>query len=273
MLATARPELAQRIFSVTREWRDNRSFPGPTMLLQTSAGFDVAPLALVVDQDDDSRLLYTEFLELNQWRVITAAGGPEALAKAIAERPDVVVSETRLPGFDGPTLAELLRRDCSTAHIPFVFVSSDTTSANLLRASAAGALGVLTKPCLPETLMDLMEQVMQRARELRLRSTAAQATALTRSDRATAVQERVRQQRVAGMTLKKSLQRGDTVVPPTPPPTLTCPNCDKPLRYLRSHLGGVSVKHREQWDYFECPRRCGTFEYRTRTRKLKRVTD
>ena len=247
---------------------------GPTMQAQPRAGFDVAPLALVVDRDDDSRLLYTEFLELNQWRVIAAAGGPEALAKAIAERPDVVVSETRLPGFDGLTLSELLRRDCSTAHIPFVFVSSDATSANLARAAAAGALGVLTKPCLPEALLETIERVLQRSRELRLKSTAVQAMAQTRSARATAVQERVRQQRVAGMmTLKKALQRGDTVVPPTPPPALTCPNCDKALRYVRSHVGGVSVKHREQWDYFECARRCGTFEYRTRTRKLKRVSD
>ena len=242
------------------------------MLIEPRAGFDVAPLALVVDRDDDSRLLYTEFLELNQWRVIGAAGGPEALAKAIAERPDVVVSETRLPGFDGVILSELLRRDCSTAHIPIVFVSSDATSANVARAGAA-AMGVLTKPVLPEALLELIEEVLQRSQELRRRSTAAQATAQTRSARATAVQERVRQQRAAGMTLKKALQRGDTVVPPTAPPTLMCPNCDKPLRYLRSHLGGVSVKHREQWDYFECPRRCGTFEYRTRTRKLKRVTD
>jgi CheY-like chemotaxis protein len=243
------------------------------MLTQSRASFEAAPLALVVDRDDDSRLLYTEFLELNQWRVIAAAGGPEALAKAIAERPDVVVSETRLPGFDGLTLSELLRRDCSTAHIPVVFLSSDATSANLARASAAGPLGVLTKPFLPEALLETIERVLQRSRELRLQSTTVQATAQTRSARASALFERVRQQRVAGMTLKKALQRGDTVVPPTTPPTLTCPNCDKPLRYLRSHLGGVSVKHREQWDYFECQRRCGMFEYRTRTRKLKRVTD
>jgi CheY-like chemotaxis protein len=239
---------------------------------QTRAGLYAAPLALVVDRDDDSRLFYTEFLELNQWRVIAAAGGPEALAKAIAERPDVVVSETRLPGFDGLTLSELLRRDCSTAHIPVVFVSSDAAPASLALA-AASAMGVLTKPFLPEALLETIERVLQRSRELRLQSTAAQATAQTRSARATAVFERVRQQRVAGMTLKKALQRGDTVVPPTPPPTLMCPDCDKPLRYVRSHLGGVSVKHREQWDYFECSRRCGTFEYRTRTRKLKRVTD
>src|SRR5262245_55294014 len=120
------------------------------MLSEPRAGADVDPLALIVDRDESSRLLYTEFLELNHWRVIGAAGGPEALAKAIAERPDVVVSETLLSGFDGLTLSELLRRDCSTAHIPLVIVTSDATAANLAKAAASGAAAVLTKPCLPE---------------------------------------------------------------------------------------------------------------------------
>ena len=195
------------------------------MLTEPHPGFDVAPLALIVDRDDDSRLLYTDFLELNQWRVITAAGGPEALAKAIAERPDVVVSETRLPGFDGVILSELLKRDCSTAHIPIVFVSSDGTAANLARAAAAGAQAVLTKPCLPEALLTSIERVIQRSHELRLQGTAAQAMAQTRFARAHEVIERVGRQREAGISLKKALQRGDTVVPPTAPPTLTCPNC------------------------------------------------
>jgi predicted RNA-binding Zn-ribbon protein involved in translation (DUF1610 family) len=40
--------------------------------------------------------------------------------------------------------------------------------------------------------------------------------------------------------------------------------------YEQSHIGGVSAKHPEQWDDFICPT-CGTFEYRHRTRKLRRV--
>jgi len=62
---------------------------------------DAEPLALIVDQDADTRLLYSDFLQFHHWRAIGAAAGPEALAIAIARRPDVVVTETRLPGFDG----------------------------------------------------------------------------------------------------------------------------------------------------------------------------
>ena len=55
------------------------------------------------------------------------------------------------------------------------------------------------------------------------------------------------------------------------PPTLRCPMCDSRLQYERSHVGGVSEKHAEQWDYYVCQAACGTFQYRQRTRKLRHV--
>jgi hypothetical protein len=73
------------------------------------------------------------------------------------------------------------------------------------------------------------------------------------------------------VTLSRAHEHRDTTLPPAPPPTLVCPACDRPLRYMRSHIGGVSERHREQWDYFECARGCGTFQYRQRTRKIRRV--
>jgi len=70
--------------------------------------------------------------------------------------------------------------------------------------------------------------------------------------------------------LAKVHQRCATTTPPASPPSLMCPSCDRPLVYEQSHIGGVSAKHPEQWDDFNCPS-CGKFEYRHRTRKLRRV--
>ena len=55
------------------------------------------------------------------------------------------------------------------------------------------------------------------------------------------------------------------------PPALVCPDCNKALKYLRSHVGGVNARQPEQWDYFECGTGCGTFQFRERTRKLRKV--
>jgi hypothetical protein len=57
-----------------------------------------------------------------------------------------------------------------------------------------------------------------------------------------------------------------TSSPETPAPVLVCPTCDTTLTYRQSVFNGVTPV--ERWDFFDC-RRCGPFEYRHRTRKLR----
>ena len=83
--------------------------------------------------------------------------------------------------------------------------------------------------------------------------------------------EKARQIRTR-VPLSRTFNRHSTITPPSTPPALVCPSCDTPLTYQDSHIGGVSEQHREQWDYFECPAHCGRFQYRQRTRKLRKLT-
>jgi CheY-like chemotaxis protein len=233
---------------------------------------DRQPTALVVDRDLEVRLMYGEFLRLVSWQVDEASDGREALAKAIAFHPDVVITETRLPGIDGITLCELLRRDATTHTIPVVFVTADAPAADIERARRAGGDLVLTKPCLPERLLTELHALLARSaavenRTGRLQGRAAAQVALA-DELLNQVAGTVNRRR---HTLKKAHHRGDTMDPPLVPPALFCPLCDRPLTYRRSHVGGVSSKHSEQWDYFECDGGCGPFQYRARTRKLRKV--
>jgi CheY-like chemotaxis protein len=226
-------------------------------------------LALLVDRDEDTRHLYAEYLKLGAWRVEEAGDGREALAKAIASHPDVIVTETRLPGINGYDLCDLLRRDSSTGGIPIVVVTADAFANDLVRARAAGADAVLTKPCLPEALAGELRRVLDHSHELRIRSEALREKSGVQLTRAENVLRRSTETRK--ISLKRAHQRGDTTTPPLAPPTLVCPDCDRQLTYQRSHVGGVSTKHQEQWDYFECPAGCGTFQYRARTRRIRKV--
>ena len=226
-------------------------------------------LALVVDGDLDTRRLYTDSFAPHRWTVLQADNGPEGLALAISRQPDVIVSEMRLPGFDGFTLCALLHNDVGTSRIPFVFVTADATPDNVTRAEQSGADAVITKPCLPSAVLRAMADLIARSRDVRRRSHALTAKAEQQLAAAQALPEKAGAQR---LTLKKAHLRGDTTAPPSPPPVLRCASCDQPLQYMRSHIGGVSSKHAEQWDYFVCPVGCGQFEHRVRTRKLRTIS-
>jgi CheY-like chemotaxis protein len=227
-------------------------------------------LALLADRDADTRMMYGEYLGGAGYEIDEAEDGREALAKAIAYRPSVIVTEIRLLGMSGIDLCRLLRSDPATRPIPIVVVTADAFAQDITNAETAGADAVLVKPCLPERLASEIERVLARSRVLRARGRAA---CQTFSAQQTTSNELIaRSQRLGGrVRMSHSHQRCDTTSPPIAPPMLVCPNCDRPLRYVKSHIGGVSNSNHEQWDYFECPNGCGAFQHRQRTRKLRRV--
>jgi hypothetical protein len=71
-------------------------------------------------------------------------------------------------------------------------------------------------------------------------------------------------------SLKSSLARGQTTSPALAPPRLLCPDCETPLGYRHSFIGGVNARNAEQWDYYGC--NCGVFQYRHRSRKLRKIS-
>jgi len=225
-------------------------------------------MILVVDRDPDTRKMYAEYLRLSSCLIEEAEDGREALAKAISYSPDVIITETRLPGINGFDLCRLLRQDEGTSAIPIVVVTSDIFGTDVRRAQMAGADAVLIKPCLPEALGAELVRLLDQSSTLRERARAVRETA---HDQLKSNSPIGRSRAVTRRTmLSRSHARHHTTTPPAAPPVLMCPSCDRTLRYLHSHIGGVSIRHQEQWDYFECPGTCGTFQYRERTRKLKR---
>jgi len=222
--------------------------------------------ALLVDRDQDTRLLYRQHLRQAGWDIDEADDGRDALAKALSRHYDVIVTETRLPGIDGYQFCTLLRRDVTTQTVPVVIVSAEANQADQARAHRSGVNIVLAKPCLPETLLGEIGRLLD---ESRLR--AARSHESDDTTRRSIADRHATDPLALGHRpmLSRTHRRGDTTAPPAAPPTLRCPVCDQPLMYQRSHVGGVSARHPEQWDCYACPTGCGTFEYRQRTRKLR----
>src|SRR4051794_19882908 len=131
------------------------------------------PLALLADGDGDNRSMYAASLKSARWAVEEAADGRDALALALTRRPDVIVSDARLPGISGYDLCQLLRQDLSTRLIPIVLVAADDLARDLEQARTSGASSILLKPCLPETLLREAARLIEQSKALRDRSDAA----------------------------------------------------------------------------------------------------
>src|SRR5690349_3477258 len=80
------------------------------------------PRVLLVDDCADTREMYGEFLA-DRFEVVPAASGAEALEKAAAVEPALVVMDLSLPDMDGEQVIERLRKDARTARVPVVVVS------------------------------------------------------------------------------------------------------------------------------------------------------
>jgi DNA-binding response OmpR family regulator len=117
-------------------------------------GCTLAATVLVADDDADILRVIEINFRLEGFEVVTARDGPEALAKAIAVRPDLVVLDVLMPGIDGYTTCARIRANASLAAVPVLIVSANYASADREAARRAGADDFLVKPFHPAVLLD-----------------------------------------------------------------------------------------------------------------------
>jgi CheY-like chemotaxis protein len=110
-------------------------------------------LILIVEDFDDARELYRDYLAFNGFRVETAVNGEEAIEKALALRPALILMDLSLPVLDGWEATRRLKADRRTRRIPVVALSAHAMPAEGMRAREAGCDGFIVKPCLPEDLV------------------------------------------------------------------------------------------------------------------------
>jgi CheY-like chemotaxis protein len=111
-----------------------------------------APLVELVDDNDDNRAMYRQYLEWEGFRVVEATDGLQALEQAPALMPAVIVMDLRLPRLDGWEALRRLKADPATKQIPVLVLTAHALVGDDVQARAAGCDLYLAKPCLPEDL-------------------------------------------------------------------------------------------------------------------------
>jgi len=101
---------------------------------------------LIADDNPVSRELIREILEHDQYEVIEAGDGGEALAKAREHQPDLALLDIQMPVMDGNAVIREIRADPRLSHIPVAALTAYAMHGDRERALAAGFNSYITKP-------------------------------------------------------------------------------------------------------------------------------
>ena len=119
-----------------------------------------APLVLLVDDAEDNREVYEQFLKFAVFRVEIAVDGVEAVEKAASLRPDVIVMDLSLPRLDGWEATRRIKAAAETRDIPVIALTGHAVSESKRKAQEVGCSGYLTKPCLPDVLVSEIRRLV-----------------------------------------------------------------------------------------------------------------
>ena len=118
---------------------------------------------LIVDDYDDVREMYAEYLEYMGYEVRTARNGQEALVLARESQPDVILMDLSLPVLSGWDATQQLKTDSATRDIPVMALTGHVLPIHTEKAQEAGCDAFVSKPALPDTVEEQIRALLKKA--------------------------------------------------------------------------------------------------------------
>ena len=116
---------------------------------------------LIVDDNENSRIILKRILEAEGWSVEMAVNGEEALRMARFSPPEMIISDILMPEMDGFQLCRKVRADSGLSKTPFVFYTATyTDERDKELALALGANGYMVKPTDPAEFIGTIKNVL-----------------------------------------------------------------------------------------------------------------
>ena len=124
-------------------------------------------IVLVVDDVPENLSFLHDALEEAGYTVLVATDGQSALHRAKLSLPDVIVLDALMPNMSGFEVAQFLKGDFATQHIPIIFMTGLTETEHVIQAFASGGSDYVTKPVRPPEVLARIAAHMQSARHMR----------------------------------------------------------------------------------------------------------
>jgi len=113
---------------------------------------------LIVEDNEDNRLIYSQYLTHGGFRVLEATNGAEGIEVCRRERPDLVLMDISMPVMDGLTATRLLKADAELKAIPVIALTAHAMASDEVMAREAGCDGYISKPVMPKDVKSEVER-------------------------------------------------------------------------------------------------------------------
>jgi two-component system cell cycle response regulator DivK len=120
---------------------------------------------LIVEDNEDNRELVVKVLRNKGFQMVEAADGEEALEKAVAEKPDLILLDISLPKLDGYEVAKRLKSMDEFKEIPIVAFTAHAMKGDREKVIVAGFEGYISKPVNIRELPDQVKSYIRGKRE------------------------------------------------------------------------------------------------------------
>lgn len=117
---------------------------------------------LIAEDEKDIRDLVVFSLTYGGFEAIGAINGVEAIEKATAELPDLILMDVRMPQMSGYEACEKLKSNPATRDIPIVFLSAKGQESEIRQGLSAGAEEYILKPFAPDELVRRVQEILRR---------------------------------------------------------------------------------------------------------------
>lgn len=118
-------------------------------------------LILLVDDFEDALEIYGQYLTFLGHRVVCARNGRDALNRAQAIRPDLILLDIGMAGISGIDVVRTLRADRRFVSRPIVALTARALENERVEALGAGFDEVIPKPCLPDQLAASVQRILR----------------------------------------------------------------------------------------------------------------
>ncbi len=113
---------------------------------------------LLVDDDSVSLKMLRNIFNGNEYHVLQASGGFEAIKIAQNDHPDLIILDKMMPDIDGDKVVSILKNDSSTQNIPIIFLSSMIKKEEEQYSSTQDGVYLMAKPFVRDVLLNKVKE-------------------------------------------------------------------------------------------------------------------